>query len=215
MKQALTIPFIAPEGFSLLAGGAALTAATALFSRRAAAVPLALTLGTAAFLRDPHRALPSDAGNLYAAADGTVTRVDQVDETRFIHGPALRIVTFLSVFNVHINRAPTAGTVRFVEYHTGEFRAAWDHDADMVNERNYIGLETVHGPVLMIQIAGLIARRIVFNPSKGDALASGERVGLIKFGSRTDVIVPLGSAEATVVAGMRIQAGITPIGRWL
>lgn len=215
MKQAFGIPAIAPEGLALVAAGVAMTGATALVSRRAAVVPLALTLATAAFLRDPERAAPNDPTQVWAAADGTVTRVDEIDEQRFIHGPALRIVTFLSLFNVHINRSPTEGTVRYVEHLTGEFRAAWDAECDTVNERNYIGLETPHGPVLMMQIAGLVARRIVFTPKQGDHLAAGERIGLIKFGSRTDVIVPHGSMEPLVVPGMRIQAGLTPIGRWL
>lgn len=214
MKQTLAIPGIAPEGLPLIAAGAAITGMTALVSRRAALVPLALTLGTAAFLRDPRRPAPTDTSKLWSAADGTITRVDEIDEQRFIGGPALRIVTFLSLFNVHINRAPVAGTVRYVEHLPGQFRAAWDAEAHEVNERNYIGLDTEHGPVLMLQIAGLVARRIVFNPKQGDDVVTGERIGLIKFGSRTDVIVPRGKAEALVVPGMRVRAGITPIGTW-
>ncbi len=215
MKQTFGIPGIAPEGLSLLAAGAAATAAAALVSRRAAVVPLALTLGTAAFLRDPDRPLPMDTTQLWAGADGTITRVDEIDEQRFIHGPALQIVTFLSVFNVHINRAATAGVVRYIEHITGEFRAAWDAECDTVNERNYIGLETPHGPVLMMQIAGLVARRIVCNAEPGDALVAGQRIGLIKFGSRTDVIVPRGTVQPLVVPGMKVQAGRTPLGVWI
>lgn len=213
MKQVM-LPGIAPEGLGLVAAGVALTAATALASRRAALLPLALTLGTAAFLRDPRRAPPTDPTRVWAAADGLITRVDELDEQRFIHGPALRIVTFLSLFDVHINRAPTPGTVRYVEHVTGEFRAAWDAECDTVNERNYVGLDTAHGPVLLVQIAGLVARRIVFNPTVGDELGVGERIGLIKFGSRTDVIVPKGTLDPLVTPGMRVRAGLTPLGVW-
>ncbi|MBA3943231.1 MAG: phosphatidylserine decarboxylase [Herpetosiphonaceae bacterium] len=214
MKQTRRIEGIAPEGVSLLAAGTAATALTALFSRRAALLPLALTVGTAAFLRDPQRQLPTDDTRLWSAADGTIMRVDEINEQRFIGGPALRIVTFLSLFDVHINRAPTAGTVRYVEHLTGEFRAAWDAQCDTVNERNYVGLTTAHGPLLLVQIAGLVARRIVFTPHQGDNLATGERIGLIKFGSRTDVMVPRSSTEALVVPGMHVKAGLTPIGAW-
>lgn len=215
MSESNSVPYLAQEGLALVAAGAAITGLTALVSWRAALVPLACTVATAAFLRDPARPLPEDNTKLWSAADGTITQVDEIDEQRFIHGPALRFVTFLSLFNVHINRAPTDGTIRYVEYCSGEFRAAWDADSDLHNERNYVGLETPHGPVLLVQVAGLVARRIVFNATTGDTLAGGQRVGLIKFGSRTDVIVPRSSVEPLVVPGMRVRAGATPLGAWL
>lgn len=208
------VPGLAPEGLSVLATGAALTGLTALYSRKLAAAPLALTLGAAYFFRDPNRALPTDARLFYSAADGRVLRVEEIDEPRFIKGRALRIATFLSLFDVHINRAATAGTVRYIKHVPGDFQAAWAEDADVANERNYIGFETPHGPVLVVQIAGLVARRIVCNVGPGSEVAAGERLGLIKFGSRTDVLVPAGAARPLVVAGMRVQAGITPMGAW-
>jgi phosphatidylserine decarboxylase len=158
--------------------------------------------------------LPTDAGQLYSAADGRVLRVDEVDEPRFIGGPALRIATFLSLADVHINRTPVSGALRYVEHMPGDFRAAWDAEADIVNERNYVGIDTEHGPVLILQIAGLVARRIVCRVGPGDTVHAGERIGLIKFGSRTDVLVPVNSARPSVVAGMRVYAGATPIGVW-
>ena len=206
---------IAPEGYSILAGGALATAVTAVYSRRLAALPLALTAASALFFRDPPRPLPSDDQRLWAAADGLVTRVDAIDEPRFLGTRALRIVTFLSLFDVHINRVPIRGKVVYLEHIPGAFRAAWDAEADEVNERNYIGLETEHGRVLMIQIAGLVARRIVCRVSEGDTLRTGERMGMIKFGSRTDVIVPEGVARSLVVPGMHVTAGVTPIAEWL
>ncbi len=206
---------IAPEGYPLLASGVALSAITARYSPRSSLLPIALTAASAAFFRDPERPLPSDPGIIAAAADGLITRVDTIDEQRFIKGPALRVVTFLSLFDVHINRLPVAGTVRYLEHLPGEFRAAWDAEADEVNERNYLGLETEHGPVLLIQIAGLVARRIVCQLRVGDSGAAGARLGMIKFGSRTDVIVPKSAARSLVVAGMHVKAGVTPIGEWL
>ncbi len=215
-SQRLTphVPGLAPEGLPILSMGAALTGVTALFSRRSALVPLALTLGAAYFFRDPARDLPADSQFFYSAADGRVLRVEEVDEPRFIKGRALRIATFLSLFDVHVNRSATSGTVRYVEHVPGHFAAAWGDDVHEFNERNYIGLETAHGPMLMIQIAGLVARRIVCNVAPGDELRAGERLGIIKFGSRTDVLVPAAMARPLVVAGMRVVAGITPMGVW-
>jgi phosphatidylserine decarboxylase len=209
------VPGVAPEGYPIIAGGVALAALTARYSRAWASLPLAFTVASTLFFRDPKRSLPSDECKLVAAADGLVTRVDTIDEPRFIKGRALRIVTFLSLFDVHINRMPVAGTVRYIEHLPGEFRAAWDAEADLVNERNYIGLETAHGPVLMIQIAGLVARRIECHVGAGSNVRAGERMGMIKFGSRTDVIVPDGVAHSLVVPGRRVIAGVTPIGEWL
>ena len=213
-RLAQSVPGIAPEGLPILGAGAALTGATAFFSRRLAVLPLALTLGAAYFFRDPQRDLPSDANFFYSAADGRVLCVEEVDEPRFIKGRALRIATFLSLFDVHVNRSATQGTVRYVEHIPGSFLAAWGDDVHEVNERNYVGLETPHGPVLIVQIAGLVARRIVCHATVGDELQAGERFGIIKFGSRTDVLVPAPMARPLVVAGMRVSAGITPMGVW-
>ena len=213
-KPRQRLPRVAPEGYPVVAGGAALTAALAAFSPRLALVPLAFTAASAFFFRDPVRPLPKDPGIIVAAADGFVTRVEMIDEPRFIGGPALRVATFLSLFDVHINRMPVAGTVRYLEYLPGEFRAAWDAHAHEVNERNYIGLETAHGPALVVQIAGLVARRIVCHLHMGSQVEAGERMGMIKFGSRTDVIVPRSVARSLVEPGMRVVGGVTPIGVW-
>jgi len=205
---------IAPEGVPFVAAGAALTGATALISKRWALLPLLLTATTAAFFRDPDRPLPADDGCFYSVADGQVLRVDEVDEPRFIGGRALRIATFLSLLDVHINRTPVSGTVRYIEHVPGGFRAAWDNDADTANERNYIGLETAYGPVLIVQIAGLVARRIVCRVQPSDTVRAGEQVGLIKFGSRTDVLVPADRARPLITAGRQVHAGETPLGAW-
>ncbi len=209
-----SLPGIAIEGLPFIAAGLGLTGLTALANRRAALAPLALTGFTAFFFRDPDRQLEADPRGLYAAADGLVTSVEEIEETRFIGGPATRIATFLSVFDVHINRTPCAGTVRYRDYVPGEFRAAWDREADIANERAYIGLETPYGPVLIVQIAGLVARRIVTWPTLGEELGAGERFGLIKFGSRTDIIFPRGAAEVLVKPGQRSVGARTKLGEW-
>ena len=210
-----SLPGLAIEGVPFIAAGAGLTALAALINRRAALVPLALTGFTAYFFRDPDRPLVADPRGLYSAADGVVTSVDEIDEPRFINGPATRIVTFLSVFDVHINRIPCAGVVRYRDYVPGDFRAAWDKEVDVVNERAYIGLETEFGPVLLSQIAGLVARRIITWPVAGEEVAAGERFGLIRFGSRTDIIVPRGAAKILVKPGQKVVGAQTKVGEWL
>ncbi len=215
VKQPLrALPGLAPEALPILGLGATLTGITAFFSRSWALAPLTLTVGAALFFRDPERPYPTDQTKLYSAADGLITRIDEIDEPRFIGGRALRIATFLSLFDAHINRSPAAGTVRYVEHVPGQFRAAWDAEADEVNERNYLGVETAHGPMLIVQIAGLVARRIVCRVGPGTELSAGQRIGMIKFGSRTDVLVPAGVARPLVVAGMHVYAGTTAIGAW-
>lgn len=209
-----SLPGLAIEGMPFIGAGLGLTALTALINRRAALVPLILTGFTTYFFRDPDRHPPADPRYLYAAADGVVTLIDEIDEPRFIKGPATRIATFLSVFDVHINRTPCAGSVDYRDYVPGEFRAAWDKEADIVNERSYVGLTTDHGPVLVTQIAGLIARRIVTWPEVGEELGSGERFGLIKFGSRTDLIFPRAAATPLVHKGQRVLGGLTKLGAW-
>jgi phosphatidylserine decarboxylase len=208
------IPGIAPEGYPFIAAGAVASVALALCSRRAALCSLLYTTGAALFFRDPARPLPTDPRHLVAAADGLITRVETIDEPRYVGGRALRIVTCLSLLDVPINRMPVAGTVEYLEHLQGQFRAAWDAQAHEVNERNYIGIATEHGPVLMVQIAGLVARRIVCHARTGGTYVAGSRIGMIRFGSRTDVIVPSEAALALVVPGMRVAAGVTPIGEW-
>jgi phosphatidylserine decarboxylase len=215
VKQPLHgLPGLAPEALPILGLGVTITGATALFSRKLALAPLALTVSAGLFFRDPKRPLPTNQDKLYSAADGLITYVDEIDEPRFIKGRALRIATFLSLFDAHINRTPASGRVRYREYRPGQFRVAWDAEADAVNERNYIGLETPHGPLLVVQIAGLVARRIVCRVEPDEQLVAGQRIGMIKFGSRTDVLVPVGVARPLVVAGMHVYAGTTAIGAW-
>jgi phosphatidylserine decarboxylase len=166
------------------------------------------------FFRDPPRTYPQDDAYLYAAADGTIVTVDRVEDDWFLDGPATRIVTFLSVLNVHVNRSPVAGEVAMTEGKPGTFANAMSLEKSESNERNLVGISGQRGPVLVVQIAGLLARRIVCWAKAGDQVRAGQKFGMIKFSSRTDVLVPLGSVEVLVTPGQQVRGGVTPIARY-
>ncbi|MFN8539291.1 MAG: phosphatidylserine decarboxylase [Thermomicrobiales bacterium] len=203
------------EGWTFVAGALGVALPLALIDRRLAAPPLLLAGAIAAFFRDPRRITPPDNGTIYAAADGFVLEVDEVDEPWFLGGRALRIVTFLSIFDVHVNRSPVAGTLRRTEHFDGGYAAAMNRSASETNERQLLAIDGARGPVVVVQIAGLIARRIRRWVEPGATLRAGQKLGMIKFGSRTDVIVPLGQAATLVQKGDRVRAGITPIARYV
>jgi phosphatidylserine decarboxylase len=186
-----------------LAGGVAWGAGSA-----AIALPLwALTLFVVSFFRNPNREIPPGDGVVVSPADG---RVIDVAEIEVAPGEkALRIAIFLSVFNVHVNRAPLAGRVVAIERSGTKFLAAFNPDAETRNVRLDVTLETARGPrIRFAQITGLIARRIVCHAAVGDWLEKGARYGMIRFGSRTDVVLPLG-ARPRVVKGERVRGGST------
>jgi phosphatidylserine decarboxylase len=169
----------------------------------AALLPLALAAFFLWFFRDPEREIPAAAGALVSPADGKVTDVSAIE----VDGvPRKRISIFLNVFDVHVNRSPVAGTIRKVEYRTGTFHNAMGAASSEMNEQNIVTVEGEGHTVVFKQIAGLLARRIVFHKKVGDWVARGERVGLIKFGSRTDVIFPA-EAEVSVKIGDRVAGG--------
>lgn len=164
-----------------------------------------------AFFRNPVRRFAGDARDVVAPADGRVLAVDEVEDDT--HGKGLRIGIFLSVFDVHVNRAPVAGRVESLERGGSRFLAAFDPRGERENVRLAMTLATAGGRrVVVTQITGLIARRIVCHPAVGDWLERGTRYGLIRFGSRTDVWLPLGS-EARVRRGDRVRGGATRIAR--
>ncbi len=165
------------------------------------------------FFRDPERAVPADEAIIVSAADGLVVGVDEMEEPDFHLGPMIRIAVFLSVFDVHINRAPVAGVVKSTVYKAGQFLDARHPDSSARNECRSWWLETARGPVAVRQIAGLIARRIVAWSGEGAALARGQRLGMIRFGSRTEVFLPLECA-VLVKPGDRVTGASTPIARW-
>lgn len=143
------------------------------------------------FFRDPHRTDPDDAAAVVSPADGKIIAITEVDEATYIEGTCRRVTIFLSIFNVHVQRAPTSGEVDHRAYVPGGYAVAWHPKASEENERASVGLRTSESRVLVTQIAGLIARRIVTYPQVGDVLRRGERIGLIRFGSRVDLFLPL------------------------
>ena len=176
-------------------------------------VPAVAALPVAAFFRDPERALPTEESAVVAASDGKVLSVERLRDERFGDGEFLRVAVFLSVLDVHVNRSPVAGKV--VDYFVadGGFAAAMKPDAEH-NVAAYTVLETAHGTVVVAQRTGLIARRIVQRAPVGSLLARGERFGLIRFGSRTDVYLPAEAADATVAPGDRVLGGASVIATW-
>ncbi|PWU45577.1 phosphatidylserine decarboxylase family protein [Micromonospora globispora] len=177
-------------------------------------LPALAAAPVAAFFRDPERDVPEDPSAVVAAADGQVLSVQRLHDERFGEGEWLRIAVFLSVLDVHVNRAPVAGKV--VDYFVadGGFVNAMKPDAEH-NVAAYTVLETDHGTVVVAQRTGLIARRIVQRAPVGALLARGERFGLIRFGSRTDVYLPVDAAEPLVGPGDKVVGGSTVIARWV
>lgn len=175
-----------------------------------AILPLLLAAFFLWFFRDPKRTIPQEPGLVVSPADGKVTEVAHVSAPG---ASLLRISIFLSVFDVHVNRSPVAGILREVRYRKGEYLNALNPASAEKNEQNLAMVECADGTrISFIQIAGLLARRIVFNKQVGDVLERGERVGLIKFGSRTDVLLP-GYAEPVVKPGDRVRGGSSVIAR--
>jgi len=168
-----------------------------------AILPILLACFFLWFFRDPDRAIPTEEGSLVSPADGKVTDIATVQVSQ---EKRLRVSIFLSVFDVHVNRSPIGGVVRDVRYRTGKFLDARSKDCADLNEQNIVTLEGDGQTVVFRQIAGLLARRIVFSPKVGDRLVRGQRVGLIKFGSRTDVLFDA-EARVTVKVGDRVKGG--------
>jgi phosphatidylserine decarboxylase len=153
-------------------------------------VPALLLIFSMNFFRDPDRMPPSRDDVVVSPADGKVLFVKNVEETRFIKGNAKQVSIFMSPLNVHVNRIPIDGKVDYLQYYKGKYIAAFEDKASEVNERAEFGITGKYGRVFFTQVAGFIARRIVYEISRGDSVKIGERFGMIKFGSRVDVIVP-------------------------
>jgi phosphatidylserine decarboxylase len=181
--------------------------------RGVAALLSVLSLFTLWFFRDPTPVLPEDAGAVVAPGHGKVISISEVDEPTFMEGPARRITIFLSIFDVHVQRAPVSGLVEHRSYKPGKYLAAWNEKASADNEQSSIGISTPQGKVLVRQIAGLIARRIVSDPSEGDEVARGARIGLIRFGSRVDLFTPLDWQLVSSV-GDRVRVGSSVLARF-
>jgi len=205
---------VAPEGWPFIAIAFAVLAVLAWFRIWPAVVVwLPIAVWVVAFFRDPVRTPPAGDALIVAPADGRVVSVISVDEPTFLEGPAVRIAIFMNVFNVHVNRYPSDGRVAHRHYNPGRFLNAAVDKASTENEQSSIGLETTRGRILIRQIAGLVARRIITDHPVGTAVTRGQRLGLIRFGSRVDVFLPAGS-QALVQVGEVTVAGETVIGSW-
>ena len=182
-----------------------------------ALIPVALWGLLVYFFRDPPRQIPDDFDSIVAPADGTVVDVTRLADYEFLGGPAVRVGIFLSIFNVHINRAPLAARVVETHYRPGEFLNALNPASAERNESMWIGCETLDEPVRRFavrQISGLLARRIVCTLVPGSIVSRGQKFGMIKLGSRTELILPADDAEVVVRVGERVRAGSDVVARW-
>ncbi|HUQ21292.1 MAG TPA: phosphatidylserine decarboxylase family protein [Gemmatimonadaceae bacterium] len=206
----------AREGY-LFIGIAAVAAASAFalaLARRSwslwllAVIITLIALWVAYFFRDPEREGERGASIVVAPADGRLIMMTEVDEQTFMEGRALRMSIFMNVFNVHVNRYPADGIVRYVHYNKGKFINAAAEKSSLENEQMSVGLEVRSTRILVRQIAGLIARRIVTYSKVGDTVSQGERMGMIRFGSRVDVFLPVGATVRAKVGDLT-TAGVT------
>jgi len=211
----------APEGRWFIVGAWAIALAVILTAVRlgtpgwwiAAALWLPLAVWVIAFFRDPERAWSRGERLVVAPADGKVVSVIETEEPAFLGERALRISIFMNVFDCHVNRYPADGTVAYRHYNPGKFGHAAAEKSSLSNEQSSIGLVTGRGKVLVRQIAGLVARRIVTDHAVGTPVRQGERMGMIRFGSRVDLFLPVG-ARALVQVGDTTRVGITVVAEW-
>lgn len=182
-------------------------------ARKSGLTMLGAALLALGFFRDPERWLEPEPDVLYAAGDGVVMGVEEVDEPWLSGGRALRVCTFLSLHNVHVNRSPVAGRVARVEEVGGGFAPAFLGGAEN-NRRVRSAVDGERGRVVLVQRSGMVARRISRWVEVGEGVAAGQRIGLIHFGSRVDVMLPAGAADALVRPGERVRAGLTPLARY-
>jgi len=210
--RAVGIPF-AKEGIPFIATGVGVTLLAGWLGWVVVAIGAALlTLFVSWFFRNPSRVAPQGSRLVVASGDGKVVAVEEEFEPRFIKDRSIRISIFLNVFDVHINRVPCEGVIEDVQYQPGLILVASKPDATLRNEQNALMIRTAEGvKVLCVQVAGLIARRIVCWVSPGERAVCGERFGLIRFGSRMDTFLPIGTA-VKVAVGDRVKGGETILG---
>lgn len=207
------IPF-AREGIPYVAAVAFVTLVMAILGQSVLAwVFLIATLFTTYFFRDPERVIPTGDSDVVAPADGKIVAVEKVTGNRFVDKPCLKISIFLSVFNVHVNRIPYSGVIQGAHYQKGKYLAANLAKASSDNEQNWLWIRTdSEADIVVVQVAGLIARRIVCWPTLDDRVVRGERFGMIRFGSRTDLYVPEDS-DLLVSRGDCVAGGETVLCR--
>ncbi|MFL5559926.1 MAG: phosphatidylserine decarboxylase family protein [Gemmatimonadaceae bacterium] len=208
----------AREGIPFIVIAAILALAALVFATRRGGWPgwlltlvmVVVAVWVAYFFRDPERTGERGDRVVTSPADGKVVLITEVDEPAFIHGRAMRVSIFMNVFNVHVNRYPISGTVKYVQYNPGKFLNAAVEKSSLENEQRSVGIESGPYRILVRQIAGLIARRIVTYSREGERVEQGERMGLIRFGSRVDVFLPT-DAQVRVKIGDLTTAGTTVV----
>lgn len=175
-------------------------------------IPAVLGLYVTYFFRNPKRNVIYDPKLVLAPADGKVMSIEKIFEDQFFHGPAIKVSIFLSIFDVHINRIPVDGTITFQNYTCGKLKPAYKKSAPFENERHTIGLENDGMKVMITQVAGILARRIVSWVTLGDRVQQGQRYGMIKFGSCTEIIMPA-NVDISITKGEHVKGGKTIIGQ--
>jgi phosphatidylserine decarboxylase len=211
----------APEGRPFIIAAWIIALALLLAAWRSGAVEwwvvaivwMLLSLWVVAFFRDPERAWARGENLIVAPADGKVVGVIEIDESAFFGNRTIRVSIFMNVFDCHVNRYPSDGTVAYRHYHAGAFGHAAAEKASLSNEQATIGLTTPRGKLVVRQIAGLVARRIVTDHPVGTAVHQGDRLGMIRFGSRVDLFMPLGT-RVLVGPGDTTRAGVTVVAQW-
>lgn len=213
-RPAPPVYYIAREGWLFVAIGILVGGVASLLDWTILAwVGSAFAAFSLYFFRNPHRQPPDDPKAIVSPADGRIVSVCEAIESDFVSRPMRRVSVFMSPVNVHVNRIPVSGTVKGVRYYPGKFLVASVDKASTENERNVMAMETADGqPVVFTQIAGWLARRILCYIRPGDVVRRGERCGLIRFGSRVDIFIPL-EAELCVAKHQMVKAGETIIGR--
>lgn len=204
---------IVKDGYGIIAGFLVIAIAVSFFFHPIWGIlPFGLALFMMFFFRNPKRQIKYDDKLLLSPADGTVMGVTEFYDEEYLDAPAIKVTIFLSVFDVHVNRTPMKGEIKYQRYTCGGFRPAYKSTASFENERHAIGLENEHMKVLVIQIAGILARRIVSWVTLGRNLEQGQLYGMIKFGSSTELVMPK-NVEVLVKKGDKVKGGITVIGR--
>ncbi len=204
---------IAKEGLPFIAGAAVLALFFGLLGWKIMTfLGIALTLFIAYFFRNPERKIPRLQNVILSPADGKIIEVGEAQERRFLSEKTLKVSIFMSLFDVHLNRAPVSGKVLQKKYFPGEFFVAHAEKSSLLNEQNVLLIETEdHSHIVLVQIAGIVARRIVCYPKPGDLLKRGEIFGLIRFGSRVDLYLPL-TVKPNVKVGQKVKGGESIIG---